>query len=98
LESAETESSEPVVASCECGSGIPVQTISINGKEISLIALPLIFEKFHQAGKPPKTETLDELVEMVNIYNPVPDDVSQALPQVLLREYENFINRKETGS
>lgn len=98
LESAETASSEPVVASCECGSGIPVQTISINGKEISLIALPLIFENFHQAGKPPQSEILDELVEMVKIYNPVPDDLAQAFPGVLLREYENFCERKETDS
>jgi uncharacterized metal-binding protein len=97
-ESAQTAPSEPVVASCECGSGIPVQKISINGTELTLIALPLIFEKFHQAGKPPQPETLDELVEMVKIYNPLPDDLTQAFPGVLLREYESFCERKETDT
>jgi uncharacterized metal-binding protein len=85
---------EPVVASCACGSGIPVQKISVNGDEMTLVALPLIFEKFQQVGKPPTPETLKELLDMVLIYNPIPDELNQALLNTLSREYESFYKGK----
>lgn len=90
--------SEPVTASCACGSGIPVQKISVNGTEMTVIALPLIFEKFHQAGKPPKSEIMDELLDTVKIYNSIPEELTHALPQALLREYQEFCNRKDVSS
>jgi uncharacterized metal-binding protein len=90
--------SDPVTARCSCGSGIPVQKISVNGTEITMIALPLIFEKFHQAGKPSNSETINELLDTVKIYNSIPEELTHALPQALLREYQEFCNRKEVSS
>ena len=40
----------PKVASCACGSGIPVQAVQVNGEEVTLIALPALFEQFQKAG------------------------------------------------
>jgi hypothetical protein len=31
---------------CACGSGIPVQTVAVDGRAVTLAALPLIFEQF----------------------------------------------------
>ena len=50
------EAQEPVQATCSCGSGIPVQDIVINGQMVTLIALPLIFQQFRDAGKADFTE------------------------------------------
>ena len=38
-------------ATCSCGSGIPIQKVQIDGQEVTLIALPLIFEQFRAEGK-----------------------------------------------
>ncbi|HEX9012395.1 MAG TPA: putative zinc-binding protein, partial [Anaerolineaceae bacterium] len=66
---------EPVVATCSCGSGIPIQTVVINGQPVALTALPLIFEQFRQEGKAPSQATAAELLESLKVYNPVPAEV-----------------------
>ena len=58
-------------ATCSCGSGIPVQKVQIDGQAVTLVALPLIFEQFRQAGKQPRRDGR-ELLEAVKIYNPIP--------------------------
>ena len=87
--------SEPRVASCACGSGIPVQTVDVAGQEVTLIALPVLFEQFQQAGKPPTAETAGALLEQVRIYNQVPEDLAAAYLSVLQHEYANFCAEKE---
>jgi uncharacterized metal-binding protein len=77
-------------ASCACGSGIPVQTVQVNGKDISLIALPALFEQFEQAGKRPSLETITDLLDQVRIYNPVPPEAEAAYQEMLAREYALF--------
>ena len=89
---------EPVIAACACGSGIPVQTVNIEGSDVLLIALPLIFEQFHEAGKPPVESTLPELIETIKIYNPLPSDAETTYASALLHEYTKYCKRKEPGS
>ena len=60
------------VATCSCGSGIPVQKLVIAGEAVTLVGLPLILQQFHEAGKSPEENTARELLETVKIYNPVP--------------------------
>lgn len=86
---------EPVIAGCACGSGIPVQTLVINNQEVLLVALPLIFEKTYEAGKTPDAKTQKELLEMVNIYNPIPEQERQGYAESILLAYSQFIQRKE---
>ena len=78
------------VAACSCGSGIPVQQVAIDGETVTLIALPAIFEQFQQAGKEPCTAIAQELLEQVQIYNPVPAGQEGGYQAALLREYETF--------
>lgn len=89
------EGSEAKVATCECGSGIPVQKVRVDSQEVTLIALPLIFQQFHQAGKMPGEETARELLEVVKIYNPIPGDAEEPYTRALLREYAAFSEKQE---
>jgi uncharacterized metal-binding protein len=80
----------PKIASCACGSGIPVQTVQIEGESITLIALPALFEQFRDADKRPSPETIADLLEQVRIYNPVPPEAESAYLEMLAREYALF--------
>jgi uncharacterized metal-binding protein len=78
------------VATCSCGSGIPVQQVQVNGREVTLIALPDIFQQFRQAGKQPSEEFGRELLETVRIYNPIPAGEEGQYQAALLQEYTTF--------
>ena len=66
---------------CACGSGIPISKVSIDGKTVELLALPLIFQQFRQLGRGP--ETLDEggLLAMVKVYNQVAPELEERYHQ-----------------
>jgi hypothetical protein len=83
-------------AACSCGSGIPVQKVQINGQEVTLIALPLIFEQFREAGKLPSDATACELLDTVKIYNNVPDAANERFQTALLQAYTVFCERETT--
>jgi hypothetical protein len=83
-------SSEPVIATCACGSGIPIQTVIIAGKEVTLIGLPLIFQQFSEAGKTPTEENVGELMDTIKIYNPIPADEESAYCEGIRKAYMNY--------
>jgi uncharacterized metal-binding protein len=87
---------QPRGATCNCGSGIPIQEVAVAGQTVTLIALPAIFEQFHQAGKAPCAVVARELLEQVQIYNPVPAGQETVYQDTLLREYKDFY-AKERG-
>jgi uncharacterized metal-binding protein len=84
----------PVQATCSCGSGIPVQDILVNGQKVTLIALPLIFQQLHEAGKPATVGSEKELLETVKVYNPIPGDEEKAYAAVLLQEYAAYCEKE----
>ncbi len=86
----EFEQPEEVQATCSCGSGIPIQTLSIAGKPVTLIALPVFFGQALEAGKAPSAQTGRELLEKVKIYNPVPAEDEAATLEAIQREYAAF--------
>ncbi len=89
--------SEPVQATCSCGSGIPVQEIDIKGKRVTLIALPLIFKKIHDSSRHDARELSDDLLAAVKIYNPIPLDEEDAYAECLAREYAAYIDQQEAS-
>ena len=97
----ETEAETPAApedtkqATCSCGSGIPVQDIQVDGHSATLVALPLIFAKLRAEGKMPSDGTQRELLDMVRIYNPIPDGDQEAYAAALLREYQAFYQQQE---
>ena len=84
------EGLEAKIATCSCGSGIPIQQVQVDGQEVTFIALPLIFEQFHDAGKLPGDCTTAELMETVKVYNPIPDGQEAAYTEAVTREYAAF--------
>jgi uncharacterized metal-binding protein len=93
-ETGSKEVQEPVQVTCSCGSGIPVQDIVVDGQTVSLIALPIIFQHFHENGKAASQKTTHELLEAVKIYNPVPVGEDEVYAAVLSREYAVFCEKK----
>ncbi len=85
---------EAVVATCSCGSGIPIQDVVVDGQTVTLIALPLIFDKFRQSGKLPTQESGADLLEAVRIYNPIPQGAEESYLKAILREYAAFLERE----
>lgn len=74
---------------CACGSGIPVQTIMIDGRLVDLLALPLIFSDLRERGRSPEVAA-DELMSNVEIYNAVPPDSKISYRNAILREYAGY--------
>jgi uncharacterized metal-binding protein len=87
------EEVEPVEATCSCGSGIPIQTVDIDGQAVTLIALPAIFQQFSEQDKTPATDVARELLDMVKIYNAVPVEQAASYLNVLDREYAAYCAR-----
>jgi len=86
---------EPVEATCSCGSGIPVRKVIIGGQNVTLVALPLIFENFYEQGKLPQDGTARELLDTVKLYNPIPPGAEETYAESLLREYTAYRADKE---
>lgn len=80
---AEGEATE--TATCSCGSGVPVTRLTIAGKSVELVALPLIFEQFHQEARSP-----DQLMDAVKVYNAIPLDLEAAYREKVLDAYKEF--------
>ena len=95
--SAETapELAKPVVATCSCGSGIPIQNVRIDGADVQLIALPLIFARFRNNGRPADESVESELMQAVAIYNLIPEGREAAYAKAILREYAGFHQRRD---
>jgi uncharacterized metal-binding protein len=84
------------VVACSCGSGIPIQTMQIDSQDVTLIALPLIFEQFRETGKLPSDTTARELLDTVKLYNPVPEGADGQYQIVLLQAYVAFCEKETT--
>jgi uncharacterized metal-binding protein len=94
--SQEEEVQEAVEATCSCGSGIPVLTLSVNSQRETLIAVPAIFDQLYEQGKRPATDSVaDEILQATRLYNPIPDEETLAYQAALLREFERYCHKKE---
>ncbi len=82
--------SEQREATCSCGSGVPVTRVKINGRIVELVALPLILQKFRDAGRGQDEGTIRELFDTVKIYNTVPPEAEESYREVVRREYMAF--------
>ena len=86
---------EEIVATCSCGSGIPIQKIDVKGQEITMLALPVIFQNFHEAKKSPSEAVLAEMMETVKIYNGIEPADEEAICQEIGREYQAYWHKQE---
>ncbi len=84
----------PAVA-CSCGSGVPVKRLVIDGREVEVLALPLIFQQFREDGRAVDPATASELLKTVKIYNQVPPEAEPRWEEELLREYAAYRRDEE---
>lgn len=89
------EDGETFEATCACGSGIPIQKLIIGGQETTLVALPLIFDQFHKAGKMTGDGIASELIETVAIYNPIPKEDRETYKRAVVAAYQAFLQEQE---
>jgi uncharacterized metal-binding protein len=87
----------PVQATCSFNSGIPVQNIVVNGKKVTIVALPLIFQQLMDSGNITSEVTAQELLKTVKVYNLIPSDEENDYATVLVYEYLAFIRRQKEG-
>lgn len=74
---------------CSCGSAIPSMRISIVGKSVEFLALPLIFKQFRNQGRDPQVAG-NELFEAVKLYNVVPAPDEDIYRAAIVQEYAAF--------
>jgi uncharacterized metal-binding protein len=84
----------PVEATCACNSGIPVQEIVVNGQEVTLTALPLIFQQYRDSGRSVSPELTRDLLESVKVYNPIPPGEEEIYSAALLNAYALFCDQQ----
>lgn len=77
-------------AACSCGSGIPVRRVVIGGQTVELVALEPIFEKFRHAGRGPDEATLNEVFELVKVYNDMPAAAEADYREAVRREFAAY--------
>ncbi len=82
---------------CSCGSGIPVRKLTINGAVVEVVALPLIYRQFREAGRAPDDAVGSELLAAVKIYNAVPPEVEASYCEALLCDYAAFWQRENAA-
>jgi hypothetical protein len=95
LQSPANAAPEETVATCSCGSGIPIQILQIHGQDVTLIALPVIFQNFRDAKKAPSGAVLVELMEMVRIYNGIDPADEPSIRAAVDLEYQSFWKKQE---
>jgi hypothetical protein len=80
---------------CSCGSSAPVTTLIVDGTEVVLLALPLIFRRFFEAGRRVDDPAVArDLVETTKIYNQIPSGAADRYRDAILREYAAFCERE----
>ena len=86
---------DAVVATCSCGSAVPVTTLVIDGQTVEVVALPPIFQQFHQAGRRSNDPaTPRALFETVKMYNEVSPGTEESYRDAILRAYAAFCERE----
>jgi uncharacterized metal-binding protein len=82
-------------ATCSCGSGVPVTKVSIDGQTVELVALPLIFRQFREAGHGEDEGAARELFETVKIYNAVSAEAEGSCREAVRREYAAYCEKEK---
>jgi len=85
---------ESGVVGCSCGSGVPVKVLTIAGQSVEVVALPLILERIRETHPSPSGATIQELLDMVKIYNDVPPEAEAVWREVLAKEFAAHCERE----
>ena len=81
---------------CSCGSGVAVTKLTIDGRTVELVALPLISRHLRERGLGQDEEAARELFEVVKIYNAVPPEAEASYREAVRREYAAYCQKEKT--
>jgi hypothetical protein len=73
---------------------VAVTKLSIDGRAVELVAIPLIFRHFRERGLGKDEAASRELFETVKIYNAVPPETEASYREAVLREYAAFCQKE----
>jgi len=81
---------------CSCGSGKPAPegALRVNGREVAIPGLPLIFEQQARRGLEPGDSSGDQLLAAVAIYHPVSTEEQSSYRVALVGAYQLFHRRR----
>jgi hypothetical protein len=85
---------EEVQATCSCGSGIPIQVLAIDGQAVTLVGLPLIFQNVYGDGKRATPQVIDDLMEIVRVYNPIPAESEESYAAAILTAFSDYCKKE----
>ncbi len=75
---------------CSCGSGIPIRKLTIAGRETDVAALPVIYQSWRDSGLMPDQGISPEMLKVVRVYNPIPEDEEDAWKHAIALDYARF--------
>lgn len=78
-------------AACACSRPMPGGKVTINGEEITIPGLQMIFGHLAEMGLAPTPENASQILETVAIYHPIPDDERNDYEQALLAAYQAHV-------
>jgi hypothetical protein len=81
-------------ACCSCGAPPVGGDLEINGKSVTINALPVIFEHLRKKGLPPEDASADSLLDTVRIYHAIEPYEDAAYRTALIAAYRDFCARK----
>jgi len=81
---------------CSCGSGKPAPegALRVNGREVAIPGLPLIFEQQARRGLEPGDPSGDHLLAAVRIYHPISTEEQSSYRVALVGAYQLFHRRR----
>ncbi len=87
------DTSDSRVVTCSCGSGIPVKVLTIAGRSVEVVGLPLILDMFRNENRSPGDSASKDLLELVKVYNYVAPEAEASWREVLSKEYAAHYER-----
>jgi hypothetical protein len=94
VQSQTNESPAAGAACCACGSPAPDGKLEINGKSVTIIGLPIVFQHLQKKGLQPGNDCSDKLLETVKIYHAIDADEEAEYAGALVAAYEKYCKRQ----
>jgi len=75
---------------CECGKSAPAGDVLVDGKKVSVIGLPLVFQQLREAGLEPDELSGERLLQAVRVYHGIAPSEEGEWRLALLQGYRDY--------
>jgi hypothetical protein len=79
---------------CACGSRPVEGDLGVNGRTVTVPALPLVFDHFYNQGLRADAGSTDQLLEMVRIYHAINPDEEHGYREALASAYATYCQQR----